>query len=144
MSDRLTAQQIDQQIKDERTAHLNSVYPKPIPKGFVSLFRDAIFTMPPNDHQIHAAVIKSIIAKKEHELTFGEVGGMQNLIVRTPLSYLYPTIEDALKHYEQIEKLVIEYNMDNADYEKGLNKKRNSLTNLLDLNKSTDIRVVSR
>lgn len=131
MSDRLNQQQVDRQIADSFTKFYQTVYTRPLPSNFISLFAEAIFFNDPNKHQIHVKTIRHILSKKVIDLTTIEVGGMVNVINGTPFNFLYPDLESALNGHEVIEQLTINYNDDVNTFKIAMDAKRKTLMQLV-------------
>ncbi len=85
---RLTEKEISLQLDQELLSFYNSRYEEEVPKDIIKLFKDALFHATPQSHQLHVSKLRSIFAKKESELTVGEVGGMVNVLMATPLDWL--------------------------------------------------------
>lgn len=140
---RLTEQQIDQQLENELLSFYNTVYTRSVPKGIITLFKDAIFHAAPKSHQIHVAKIRAIIARNESELLTGEVGMITNVLIDTPLDWVHADFDRALDTLEDIQKLTIEYNQDVSVFKKALDNKRRSLLQLVSPNLRNGGKIIS-
>ncbi len=121
---RLNEQQVNQQLEQELLSFYNTVYTRPVPKGFIQLFKDAVFHSAPISHQIFIRKIREIVLKQEGELLTGEVGIITNVINSAPLDWLYADFELAMDTHAEIEKLTIDYNSDVMAFKKSIRNKK--------------------
>jgi len=139
---RLNEQQVNQQLNDELLSFYNTLYTRPVPKGFVQLFKDAVFHSAPISHQIFIVKVRAIISRKESELLTGEIGMMTNAINGVSMNRLYENFELALDTHEQIEQLTRDYNSDVMAFKQSLEKKRNTLMQLISPNNRNGLKII--
>ena len=139
---RLNEQQVNQQLNDELLSFYNTLYTRPVPSGFVQLFKDAVFHSAPISHQIHIKKVRAILSRKENELLTGEIGIMTNTINAAPMDWLYADFNLAMDTHEKIEQLTIDYNSDVTVFKQSLEKKRNTLMQLISPNNKINLRII--
>lgn len=131
---RLDQQQIEDQLNQERLKFYTGPYTGlvPIPKNLMDVFKDALYYgAPPIKHQMLIASMKGIVNKKIHELNFMEVGSMTNVINNTGWSKIYPDVLTAIESHEKIEEFTRNYNVIVGEFNKKLEKKRQTLMQII-------------
>lgn len=120
--------EIEKQIQDERVKYGSSLYPNPVPKDLIELFKKALFSVP-----IGQMVVKNIrlsLSKKTKELTRNEVGLMVNHILKVEPDKLFKDLQTALDKYEELQQLIFDYNIQNSKKEEELTERRLNLYQL--------------
>lgn len=126
----MTNKEIDKVLEKDFDAFYTSVYPEALPHDFIPLFCKALLCDAPQNNQIHIAKIRAIIAKQQEELTIGEVGVMQTLILRIPPEKLYPNFEKYLEYHEEVEQVPMKFNPLVSRFQETMNRKKIALMNL--------------
>ncbi len=130
----MSESEINEQLNKEYDTFLYNTYKGKIevPKDILTLFKNAILSMPPFAHKILFTKIKAIYTTKVEKLTNGDINDIVKVILNTPLEKLYLsyTFEEMIAKQAKIDAFVISYNSHVEEFKKALEQKKKTLQSL--------------
>lgn len=118
---------IESEINKLYTEYYSAVYSGKleVPANFITLFGKGIMALPPFGHKINFHKIKSILTVSSvSKLRNSEISEIIKIIVNTPPSALFDSIDECVKEMVKIQNFILEFNQMAEDLDKGLNEKR--------------------
>lgn len=134
MTNEQKMKEIEKKIMDEMNAFNNTTYEGGVFKGFKALFEKALMSVPLGMQKAPVSVLKGIVVKKEHSLTYGDVSVAMNIIRAVKLSELNADIHKALEILFQLEGLSIDFNVKYKRKQELLNEKKANMIALAGVN----------
>lgn len=122
-----TVDQIDEQIKNDLNRFWQSRYDAHIPSGLIYRFRTALMFHNARSLQGSIPVMRELIAAKEEDLSFLQIGIIINTIFNVPFDAMYDSPEQAFDALEELHEIELEYNERVEKNAKTLERKRNKL-----------------
>jgi hypothetical protein len=125
-----TRQEIERQIQNDIDNYNNKIYDGFLPENFIEKFKQALMAVPIGTHQYSLEAIKKIISKRESEVNIVEVGMIINLLFMTPPNKIYDSLDQFINEMTEFNKVSVEYNRQNKEFEKTIIRKKDRLLKL--------------
>lgn len=125
-------EEIKEQIDADYQAFLYQKYTGHIkpPKNILSIFKRAVFALPPYFHKIDFNKIEGIVKTKYDDLTNDDINEMVKLIFNTPLDKSFDSLEVAIPEMKQLTKFAVSYNTMIEEFQEKLRGKSTMLQSL--------------
>lgn len=132
-----TEKDIDRAIQNDVDRFNHAIYDGTLPDTLFDMFKRCLMILPLTSHRLNPSYIKDMVAKRQNELNFIEVGVVINLIKDVSPREVYPSLEEFLDTSIIFEAVSTEYNKKISDFEKTCIKKKNFQMKIAGLDKST-------
>lgn len=126
----ITEAYIRKEIEQDYKDFYSKRYDGYIPPNIVEKMRTSLFGMCPRNFQAPPVLLKTIIGKKDEDLSFVDMGTIVNTIFNVPLNFLHETLEEGLDYTELLYKMQEDFNQRVEAFNKSEERKQKRLMDL--------------